>query len=203
MMLDIQKLRSIPTLYPSTNWIVAHVYSDNYDEMCERIEKAFGHYCPVRSTVIPHWVSPESRTEGEVLSIAPIFPGYVFIDITDPNRNWTGFDEIDGVLRILTNADSKEKAPHLLTPQEVMHIISLTSSSLSFINPEKHSLLGCQVTIIDGVLKNLSGTVVEDGNTVKIELNVAKKVLQVRIDRNKVAKRQEPDAQTGREREVL
>ena len=188
-MLDVDKLRSVPTLYPSTNWAVAQVYAtSDYDRLCDKIKKLFGFNCQIRAVTSPYWISREHRDEHEVLTIAPIFPEYVFLDLSAPSRS-IATDEVEGAFKILTNS-GEIKEPYLLTPQEVIHIIGLTSSSLALMNPETYGLLGCEVTIIDGLLKDFSGKVVEDGHTLKIELNVSsKKVLQVKIDRSKVAKK--------------
>lgn len=188
-MIDSTKLRAVPTLYPSPNWVIAQVYNQNYENTCTQIQEIFGDVSPIRATVVPHWITTDYRNGTEVILIEPIFPGYVFVDLAAPCVNWTALDETGSMLRILTESNIHQKKPYRLTTEEVIHVIDLTTDSLQLISPATYELLGYEVVITEGLFRDFSGVVVEDGNTVKVELKHESRVLQVRIDRDKVAKK--------------
>lgn len=188
MMIDGAKFRAVPTLYPSANWIVAQVYNQNYDDTCRHIQQTFGETSPIRATTVPHWITTDYRNGAEVVLIEPIFPGYVFVDLVAPTVNWTALDDSESFMRVLTS-NTVQKKPCLLTTREVVRIIELTTDSFQLISPETYELLGHEVVITEGIFRDFAGIVVEDGNTVKVELKNESRVLQVRIDREKVAKK--------------
>jgi transcription antitermination factor NusG len=186
--LDISEFSSLPTLYPSENWVIAHAEANQL----EKIEKQIGKDVPkiVRSLVVPYWLRIDSISEGDILIIEPLFPGYLFADIVSPAKNWCYLEDLEGIFRVLTNSseNGKEKSPYVLTPFEVTYIMDLTIASMRYTEPNTYGLEGHNVVVTEGLFKNFNGVVVEDGKEVKVDLETPAKTISIRIDRLKIAR---------------
>jgi len=188
---EIQQFHELPTLYPSTNWIVAYGYTVRINEVRKQLEVFNTNAQRIIKTVTsPFWIQTSRKNSVEVIIAEPIFPGYFFVDIRCPESDWGCLDEIEGISKVLTTtADRKApEIPYQLTPFEVAYIMQLTASSLELIEPAVYSLLGSKVIVIDGLFKDFQGTVVEDGHTVRVEIKLESRTFAIRIERHKVAK---------------
>lgn len=185
--LETEEIHSLPTLYPSMNWVIAHGFPNKLEAIRKQL-----HHPEVMSVTVPFWVHVARRNEADVLAVEPIFPGYLFVDLVAPVTNWTTLEDAEGIVRVLTTnmgpVKCPYKVPYLLKPEEVAYIIGLTNDSLKLMEPETYQLLDSEVIITDGIFRNFRGTVVEDGSNLKISLDVPNRPFYVRIDRQKVAK---------------
>ena len=187
---EMGEFHELPTLYPSTNWIIAYGYTSKIDDVRKQLDVFNVHERIIRTVTTPFWIHYDLKRGAEVIITEPIFPGYFFVDIRCPVSDWGCLDEIEGISRILTSSVGKKdpECPYCLTPYEVARIMQLTATSLELVEPETYKLLGSKVIVIDGLFKDFEGKVVEDGQNVLVEITIKNRSFALRIERHKVAK---------------
>lgn len=144
-----------------TGWYAASTHS-NFEKRvaADLASKGVSAYLPVFHEV-HRWKDRYKKVD------LPLFPGYVFVRISDSDASQVTVRRTQGVVRILGCAGRIERIPDL----EIESVQRLISAEVPYL-PHPFLREGCMVRVKRGALKGLEGLLVRVKSNVRLVISV-------------------------------
>ena len=136
-----------PSIIDSRRWYVVHAQPKNEMRAVPNLERQGYHtFCPCMRHTVRH--ARKSR-----LTLVPMFPGYVFVQMDVSVEQWHSINGTRGVIRLITNGDNPVPVPVGIV-EDLQRRIS-PDGALDWASKLK---IGDQVKISDGPFAAFVGT---------------------------------------------
>jgi transcriptional antiterminator RfaH len=130
-----------------TRWYVAYTERRGEALAIDHLRRqGFGSFCP--------WIRKSIRHARKIKSVvAPLFPGYVFVELDPAQDRWRSVNGTRGVSHIISNGDAPTPVP-----PGVVEAIRARTDSDDVISWSSSLRVGQSVRISDGPFVDLIGT---------------------------------------------
>lgn len=167
-----------PARFASGRWLVVKTHAHKEGVAVQSLRRLdFATYCPVVQRRVRH-----ARRTQDVRR--PLFPGYLFVDVSGEDRSWRSILYASGVSQLVKAGDRIAFVPGALIEQikarEVDGVIR---------KPARAFEVGQQIRLPGGAFEGLAATIIEmdEKQRLVVLMNWLNQTVRVRVDAQKLA----------------